>query len=296
MKKKTKKRAKKENKKAARIGKKKQEKKEKKFKLLKKPCGKKEKVKKSKKERKQSGRLLKKKQEKKRGIKLGRKKQEKKVVPALQKKAKETKTSPPVTKEVKAPSLIIEGAGEKAGPVVEKIQAPVIPKERDIIIDDKEKKRLLEKYKPDGILEKTKNKPLIEVKDLDSLLKKLKDETAVYILERLRKKDPALADKLFLGKTFNSEREFQKYLEEETAKLLISETYSLKGRVSELRKKGGDVNYSDFHIMQIPLKIKLFSASFDRKDFDVIITLLSKASEEVKSAEQAFSASPPDEE
>ena len=111
----------------------------------------------------------------------------------------------------------------------------------------------------------------------------------LYVIEYLRKKDSSLVNKLFLGKTFDSESSLGKYLREESVKLFVSEVDSLKGRVSDLRKKGRDVNDLDFQIMPIPLKIKLFAASFDKKDFDVVVQMLDKAAGEVKGAEAAFS-------
>ncbi|GEM_PF-5790489 len=235
------------------------------------------------------------------------KKEKKKIslVKSTAKKRKITRVIKKQKEEIEKPALkaapILEGASEQKEEIKKTKQKKEVSgyvsspeKKKDIIIGEKEKKRLMEKYKTDTAFKKPPYQ--IEIKDIDSLSKKLKDETSVYILEYLRKKDYALVDKLFLGKTFGSEKELEKYLKEETVKLLLLEVDSLKARVSELRKKGGDINYSDFQIMPIPLKIKLFSASFDRKDFDRIIAMLEKASAEVKNAEKVFSASKPAEE
>ena len=115
---------------------------------------------------------------------------------------------------------------------------------------------------------------------MDSLERNLEDENAVYAIKKIRKKYVKETEKLFSGRTFNSKAELEEYLREEVSKLLLSEADLLRGRISDLRKKGGDVNYSDFHLMQVPLKIKLFSASLGKKDFDSAWQILDKVSKE----------------
>ncbi len=159
------------------------------------------------------------------------------------------------------------------------------PRKNSIVVSDDEKKKLLKKYNEKEELVRKKGM-MIKVNDLDSLSKRLKDKEVVHVLNHLKKENYALIEKLFLGKTFGSENEFMEYLKEEIVIFLESEVNLLKDRLSDLRKKGLDVNDLALKVMAIPLKIKLFSASFEIKDFDKIISMLDKRDLEIKKVEQ----------
>jgi len=127
----------------------------------------------------------------------------------------------------------------------------------------------------------------IKVDDLSSLSKKLGNRDIAHVLEYLKKENYSLIEKLFVGKTFDSEDEFMRYLQEEIVRFLESEVGLLKERISGLRKKGLDVSDIDYRVMSVPLKIKLFSASFNRNDFDKVVLMIDKIDEELKKFELA---------
>ncbi len=158
------------------------------------------------------------------------------------------------------------------------------PKKKPITLSDGEKKKLLKKYNQKSE-EVRKKGMLIKVNDIEALSKKLKDKEVVHVLNHLKKENYALIEKLFLGKTFGSENEFMEYLKEEIVIFLESEVNLLKDRLSDLRKHGTDVNDLSLKVMAIPLKIKLFSASFEMKDFDKIISMLDQRDLEIKKLE-----------
>lgn len=132
-----------------------------------------------------------------------------------------------------------------------------------------------------------KERILIKVDDLNSLSKKLKSKDLAHVLEYLKKEDYSLIERLFIGKTFNSENEFMRYLKEEIVRFLESEAGLLRERVSALRKNGLDMNDMGYKVMSIPLKIKLFSATFNRNDFDKVILMIDKIDGELKQVESA---------
>lgn len=171
----------------------------------------------------------------------------------------------------------------------QKITISKKPEKKQIVIDGEERERLLRKYKPRESSEKIPHKKglLIKIDDLNSLSKKLNDKDMVYVLDYLKKENYSLIEKLFLGKTFDSENEFIEYLKEEIARFLESEVNLLKNRLSDLRKKGIDVSELTLKVMSIPLKIKIFSASFNKKDFDRVVFMINKMDSEIKEIEKS---------
>lgn len=131
-----------------------------------------------------------------------------------------------------------------------------------------------------------KSAVLIKIKNLEELSKRLKNKDLIYILDFLKKEDYALLERLFLGKQFKSQSEFINYFKEEFVRFLNSEVNILKGRLSDLRKKGKDVSQLDLKIMAIPLKIRLFAATFSKKDFDKVTNLLKEADDALKLKEK----------
>jgi len=164
-----------------------------------------------------------------------------------------------------------------------------------LVVTEEEKRRLSQKYKNNSNTvsgtSSTKKKFSIKEDGLEDLLRKLKDKEIVYMLDYLRKENHSLMEKLFLGKTFESEDELKGYLKEETARFLDSEVTLLKSRVSDLRKKGLDVEDIDYKIMPLPFKIRLLVSNFNTKDFERIIASIRKISAELKKVELAEEAS-----
>lgn len=151
---------------------------------------------------------------------------------------------------------------------------------------NKEDKQKLKGEKKKGIV--------VRVDNLDELAKRLKNKNIEYVLQYLKKENYSLLEKIFLKKTFESEKEFVDYLKEEIVVFLESQCNGLKDRISYLRKKGKDVKDMEFKVLSIPLKIRVFQASFESKDFDKVINLLTNLDEELKKLENVETVKNPE--
>jgi len=136
------------------------------------------------------------------------------------------------------------------------------------IIHRKKRKRKLESKKIragnkrlEEIFNALKNK---ELKDILNYLNK------IYPLEKLS------------SRKFDSEEELAKFLKERSVDFLHGRHHELKEEMSKLRKEGRDVNDVDLRLMSIPLKIKLFEVSLNKKDFYKVINLIEKVEKELK--------------
>jgi hypothetical protein len=148
------------------------------------------------------------------------------------------------------------------------------------------KKRKLKGKK--GISGSKKPAVLIRIDKLEDIAKHLNDSNMEHILDYLKNENYAILQQFLIGKTFNSEKEFINYLKEEIIRFLNSEVNLLKDSISRLRKKGADVGELSFKVMSVPLKIKLFEASFETKDFDRVVLLLKQLEEEIKTMEESL--------
>jgi hypothetical protein len=83
-----------------------------------------------------------------------------------------------------------------------------------------------------------------------------------------------------------SETELEYYLKEEISNFLNDRYNDVHEKVSELRKKGKDLKVITFKIMQIPLKIKTFLATCERKDFERILQRIGEIEKEVEMINQ----------
>ncbi len=69
-------------------------------------------------------------------------------------------------------------------------------------------------------------------------------------------------------------KEIEEFLSQEILDLLNAKYKELGEKISELRKKGKDATVWNFQLMMIPLKLKVFSATLNKKDLVVILKRL----------------------
>lgn len=131
---------------------------------------------------------------------------------------------------------------------------------------------------------------IITVSTFEELFSLIEDEDARSILNFLNEEKPSFMEKLFFLKNFHSKEEILVLLKGGASEYLASEYASLKSRLSSLRKKGEDVIYLDLKSKSIPLKIKMFEASFAKKDFDYAVSLIHLLDKGLKDLESRYSS------
>lgn len=119
---------------------------------------------------------------------------------------------------------------------------------------------------------------MVKFTDINQLNGKLESELMEVI--KVLKENTPYWDR-FVIKEFS-----EKELREDIIKDILSflkdwydEVYSL---IHECRKKGKEVEDINFILMSIPLKIKIFKSSLNKKDFEVIFNKLVKVETELQ--------------
>lgn len=72
-------------------------------------------------------------------------------------------------------------------------------------------------------------------------------------------------------KRISSSAEFEDSIKNKIIDFLNNQYGDLRDKISDLRKSGKDMNDAEFMLLSVPLKIKLLSANFSKKDFDLVI-------------------------
>lgn len=80
----------------------------------------------------------------------------------------------------------------------------------------------------------------------------------------------------------SSSADFENSIKNKIINFLNNQYLDLRDKVSELRKKGKDMNDAEFILLSVPLKIRLFSANFSKKDFDLVIKKIESIKEILK--------------
>lgn len=144
-------------------------------------------------------------------------------------------------------------------------------------------KTLRDLGKKEKITKKSKGKGelIIRIGGFEDASNLIKNEDIRSILKYLKSKNYSI-EKLLKDRKFDSKKELIKFLKEILVSFLNDEYNELKGKVSTLRKKGVDESHIELRLMSVPLKIKLFEASFHKKDFDKVINLTDSIEQELK--------------
>lgn len=77
---------------------------------------------------------------------------------------------------------------------------------------------------------------------------------------------------------FDNYIEAENYFKEELGNFLTDKYNDVHEQVSEIRKEGKEATVITFKLMMIPLKIKIFLATCEKKDFEKVLNMI----EEVK--------------
>jgi len=98
------------------------------------------------------------------------------------------------------------------------------------------------------------------------------------------KKHPKNVEDFQTYKVVTTSKDYKELIErlkEGLGEKLISEYDDLKKEISDIRKKGGDVLIEDLKLSSVPLKIKLFKATMEKKDFYKIKKILKEVKDEI---------------
>ncbi|HKL23617.1 MAG TPA: hypothetical protein VJ895_02595, partial [Candidatus Nanoarchaeia archaeon] len=128
---------------------------------------------------------------------------------------------------------------------------------------------------------KIKRKIGIETKGIRDFLKYLGKKEYFEIYKIISSWDESFFKKGF-SRNFENKKKMNSFFKERVLDFLKSHYTDLKSEISHLRKKGEEVDYIDFEVLQIPLKIKLFSAYFSLDDFLKIKKIVDFARTEFK--------------
>jgi len=93
------------------------------------------------------------------------------------------------------------------------------------------------------------------------------------IMKSLDKERYSLIFKKLSSLSFSSKSEFLDGLSQELVMVLDEGYRELKQRISTLRKSGKDMGELGLKLMSLPLKIKVFSSTLFKKDFDVVLRM-----------------------
>lgn len=151
----------------------------------------------------------------------------------------------------------------------------------------KQKKSEGPEVKPEQVrLNEARLEKLIEIDDIEefyylvSILNDSQTEKFIsHYKERKGKNEHVIAKIMHNSK---SRRELLKLLESEIVSHLRERYSNISSKITEERKKGGDVYFEWIKSMSIPLKIRLYEATLEKKDFYKIKKLLDDLELELK--------------
>jgi hypothetical protein len=115
-----------------------------------------------------------------------------------------------------------------------------------------------------------------------SIIPHVQDKELAEILKEIEKK--GLYNTIIKPKSgtkLSNQKEVEKYMKEQIINFLKDRCDNLKSRISESRKKGKDVKIAEITVMSLPLKIKIFNATFKKKDFDKIFQIEESVEKEI---------------
>jgi hypothetical protein len=122
----------------------------------------------------------------------------------------------------------------------------------------------------------------IKLKDESDIFLYLKNKEVIDVLRYLESKKIIFLKNYNYEKIFKDEKEIEEYLKSSLITYLNDNYEDLKVKISDLRRKGKDVQQLSLNLMSIPLKIKIFKASFSQKDLDVVLNRLEEIKDKLK--------------
>jgi hypothetical protein len=124
----------------------------------------------------------------------------------------------------------------------------------------------------------TKNPPQIKTDNKPEVINenyKIEDEQLKETLNFVKSKSLI---KFNISIKFEDYKEAEKYFKEELGNFLNDKYNDIHEKVSEIRKQGQEATVITFKLMMIPLKIKMFLATCEKKDFEKVLNII----EEIK--------------
>jgi len=118
----------------------------------------------------------------------------------------------------------------------------------------------------------------IELKSLKAAFDLLKDKELEDVYSVFKKNFSVIK---FTG-IYSSVNEVREELKSRMIGAFSDEYRELRSKVSRLRKKGKEVTDIDFSLLEMPLKLKLFSAEFNVKNYELVYEILKKSKDDLK--------------
>lgn len=135
-------------------------------------------------------------------------------------------------------------------------------------------------------ISKSRLDKLVEVDNIEelylmvNLLDKKKIESFIEHYKKTKLKEKSVVSRI-LHKVISKE-ELSISLQQEIINHLKDRYDNISSKISEERKKGRDIYFEWIKSMSIPLKIKLYSATFDKKDYYKVIKILDELENSLK--------------
>jgi hypothetical protein len=126
-----------------------------------------------------------------------------------------------------------------------------------------------------------KNLPQVKVNALNEPIKgmdKIYDEKLKETINFVKSKNLI---KLNSNINFEDYKEAENYFKEELGAFLNGKYSEVHEKVSEIRKIGREATVLTFKLMMIPLKIKIFLATCEKKDFEKVLNMISEIEREI---------------
>ncbi|MEM0465956.1 MAG: hypothetical protein QXW97_04640 [Candidatus Pacearchaeota archaeon] len=144
-----------------------------------------------------------------------------------------------------------------------------------------------------NIKEGDENKRQDNKKLMSDISNKIQNKNILNILEFLKNKNYQFFNSIFIDEKNIDKKTFVKeslddFIKRQILNFLKYRLEDLKSEISFLRKSGKDVEYLSLKVISVPLKIKIFEASFESKDFFKVTELLDFCEEELKKIKEGI--------
>ena len=111
----------------------------------------------------------------------------------------------------------------------------------------------------------------------ESLIENIKDANLKEVLLFL------ISNKIINPKKINWKGDFENNLKKDIEESIKDKYHDINEQFSELRKSGKDLGVLNFKLMIIPLKIRVFLATYEKKDAENLIKRIQEIEKEINS-------------
>jgi hypothetical protein len=111
----------------------------------------------------------------------------------------------------------------------------------------------------------------------ESLISNIKDTNLKEILRFL------ISNKIVNTKKINLNGDFENNIRQEIEESIKEKYRDIEEKFSELRKSGKDLGVLNFKLMMVPLKIRIFLATYEKKDAENVINRIYEIEKEINS-------------